>query len=235
MNQNDMYLVVQNKIYPFTSKLSVILADMAEARIFTATYLPSTSKWPCYYCLINNKDLNNMALSYIDLRTPEKMKIAINENQANEFSIHKEFNYFWNFNDFNIYEATASDCMHLLDLEITKYLIEFTRELLQRKVDNIAIKDMDHRLYAIPQYPGLIILKNGLENISKFTVNDYRNIMKVFIFIIDDLYDNYKEGEISCKRLCKIIHKYLVMYIKLRQKLFTDTELIELEVNIINY
>ncbi|GBC00231.1 hypothetical protein RclHR1_37970002 [Rhizophagus clarus] len=52
-----------------------------------------------------------MALSHIDLRTPEKMKLAINENQASEFSIHKEFNYFWDFDDFNIYEKTAPDRM----------------------------------------------------------------------------------------------------------------------------
>lgn len=91
---------------------------------------------------------------------------------------------------------------------------------------------MDHRLCAIPRYPGLIILKNGLENISKFTANDYRNIMKVIIFVIDNLYDDYKEGGIPCKRLCNIFHKYLVMYMKLRQESFTDTELTELEVNI---
>ncbi|GBB84572.1 hypothetical protein RclHR1_11140001 [Rhizophagus clarus] len=130
MNQNDMYLVVQNKIHPFTPKLSVILADIVKVGAFTAVYLPSTSKQLCYYCLINNKDLNNMALSHIDLQTPEKMKLAISENQASEFSIHKKFNYFWDFDDFNIYEATAPDRMHLLDLRITKYLIEFTRELL---------------------------------------------------------------------------------------------------------
>jgi len=91
---------------------------------------------------------------------------------------------------------------------------------------------MDHRLCTIPQYPGLIILKNGLKNISKFIANDYRNIMKVIIFVIDNLYDDYKEGGIPCKRLCNIFHKYLVIYMKLRQESFTDTELTELEVNI---
>ena len=160
------------------------------------------------------------------------MRLVISENQVNEFSIHKEFNFFWEFSDFNIYEATALDRMHLLDLGIAKYLIEFTHELLQRKVGNKAVKDMDHKLCAIPRYPGLIILKNGLENISKFTANDYRNIMKVIIFVIDNLYDNYKEGGIPCERLCDIFYKYLTMYIKLRQESFTDTELIELEVNI---
>ena len=51
---------------------------------------------------------------------------------------------------------------------------------------------MDHRLCAIPWYSGLIIVKNGLENVSKFTVNDYHNIMKVIIFVIDNLYENYR-------------------------------------------
>ena len=232
MNQTDMYFVVKNEIHVFTPKISVILADMAEAGTFTATYLPSTSKRPCYNCLIDNEDLNNMVLSNINLRTPEKMKEAISKNQANEFSIHKEVNFFWQFIDFNIYEATVPDRMHLLDLGITKYLIAFTRELLQRKVSNKAVKEMDHRLCAIPRYSGLIILKNGLENVSKFTANDYRNIMKVIIFVIDNLYNDYKEGGIPCKRLCNIFHKYLKMYMKLRQESFTDTDLTELEVSI---
>ena len=39
-----MYFVVKDEVYAFTPKLSVILADMAEAGTFTTTYLPSTSK-----------------------------------------------------------------------------------------------------------------------------------------------------------------------------------------------
>ncbi len=67
------------------------------------------------------------------------------------------------------------------------------------KVNNKAVKEMDHRLCAIPRYPGLIVLKNGLENVSKFTANDYRNIMKVIIFVTDNLYEDYKEGGIPCE------------------------------------
>ena len=44
LNQNDMYFVVKNEIHAFTPKISVILADLAEAATFTATYLPSTSR-----------------------------------------------------------------------------------------------------------------------------------------------------------------------------------------------
>jgi Plavaka transposase len=233
LNQNDMYFVVKNEVRPFTPKISVILADMAEAASFTATYLPSTSKRPCGFCLINNEDLNNMELTHVDLRTPEKMKEAIDINQAKELSIHTDFNFFWKFDDFNIYEATVPDRMHMLDLGITKYLLEFTREYLQQKVNAKAVKEMDHRLCEIPRYPGLIILKNGLENVSKFTANDYRNIMKVIIFVTDNLYEDYKEGGIPCERLCRMFCLYLKMYMVLRQELFTETELEELQVNII--
>ena len=132
LNKSDMHFIVKNEIYVFTPKLLVILADMVEASAFTVTYLPSTSKWPCCNCLINNEDLNNMSLSNdnVILRTPKIMKEAIDTNQAHEFSVHTEFNFFWKFKDFNIYKATVSDQMHMLNLGITKYLIEFTRMYL---------------------------------------------------------------------------------------------------------
>jgi hypothetical protein len=230
LNQTDMFFVVKDEIILFTPKVSVILADMVEAGAFTTTYLPSTSKRPCYCCLISNEDLNNMSLTNIISRTPESMNEAISTNQSKEVSIHTEFNFFWKFKDFNIYKATVPDRMHLLDLGITKYLLEFTRAYLQQNVSNKAVKEMDHRLCAIPRHPGLIIVKNGLENVSKFTANDYRNIMKVIIFVIDNLYDNYSEGGITCEKLCNIFHKYLTMYMMLRQELFTEIDLEELEV-----
>ena len=162
------------------------------------------------------------------------MREAIDLNQANELSIHADFNFFWKFKNFNIYEATVPDRMHMLDLGITKYLLEFTREFLRQKVNARAVREMDRRLCAIPRYPGLIVLKHGLENISKFTANDYRNIMKVIVFVIDNLYENYEDG-FSCKRLCNVFCVYLKMYIMLRQESFTDMDLTELEVNIINF
>src|SRR5438874_13161586 len=93
------------------------------------------------------------------LRTPKIMKEAINTNQAHEFSVHTKFNFFWKFKDFNIYKATVLDRMHMLNFGITKYLIEFTCTYLQQKVNNKAVKEMNHRLYVIPRHSGLIILK----------------------------------------------------------------------------
>ena len=157
---------------------------MVEAEAFTATYLPLTSKRPCCYCLIDNNDLNNMELSNVILRTPQKMQEVITVDQAYECSIHTEFNFFWKFKDFNIYEATVPDRMHMLNLGITKYLLEFTRTYLQQNVSDKIVKEMDHRLCAISRYSGLIILKNGLENISKFIANNYHNIIKVIILLL---------------------------------------------------
>ena len=48
---------------------------------------------------------------------------------------------------------------------------------------------MDYKLYIILQYSSLIIIKNRLENISKFTANNYYNIMKIIIFVINNLYE----------------------------------------------
>src|SRR2546429_2292423 len=93
---------------------------------------------------------------------------------------------------------------------------------------------MDRRRCAIPRYPDLIVLKNGLENISKFTANDYRNIMKVIVFVINNLYENYEDG-FSYKRLCNIFCIYLKMYIMLRQESFTNMNLAELQAYITEF
>ena len=104
-----MYFVIKNKIHLFIPKISVILADMAEAVTFTATYLLSTSRRPCHFCLTSNEDFNNMALTHIDLRTSEEIKEVTDINQARKLSIHTYFNFFWKFNDFNIYEVIISN------------------------------------------------------------------------------------------------------------------------------
>ena len=67
LNKNDMYFVVKNEIHLFTPKISVILADMAEAATFTTIYLPSTSRRSCHFCLTSNEDFNNMTLIHVDL------------------------------------------------------------------------------------------------------------------------------------------------------------------------
>ena len=49
----------------------------------------------------------------------------------------------------------------------------------------MAVNELDNRLSSIPRFSGLKIFKNGLENIKRFTANEFRNMMKVFLFVIE--------------------------------------------------
>lgn len=41
--------------------------------------------------------------------------------------------------------------------------------------------------HQIPRFPGLKIFRHGLENIKRFTADEFRNMMKVFLFIIEGM------------------------------------------------
>ena len=98
-----------------------------------------------------------------------------------------------NLRNINIYSATVPDRMHHLDLDLFHYQIEYTRQLLP----NVLVDELDHRLATISRYPGLKIFSNGLQSIARLTANEYRNLMKVMVFVIDNLYNgNNKKEEI---------------------------------------
>ena len=90
-----------------------------------------------------------------------------------------------NLRNINIYSATVPDRMHHLDLGSFHYQIEYTRQLLP----NVLVDELDHRLATIPCYPGLKIFSNGLQSIARLTADEYRNLMKVMVFAIDNLYN----------------------------------------------
>jgi len=75
--------------------------------------------------------------------------------------------------------------MHHLDLGLFNYQVTFTRELLKELCGQVAVNELDNHLSSIPRFPGLKIFKNGLENIKRFTANEFRNMMKVFLFVIE--------------------------------------------------
>ncbi|POG58653.1 hypothetical protein GLOIN_2v1848654 [Rhizophagus irregularis DAOM 181602=DAOM 197198] len=71
--------------------------------------------------------------------------------------------------------------MHHLDLGLFNYQVTYTRVLLKELCGQIAVDELDNRLVKIPRFPGLKIFKNGLENIKRFTANEFRNMMKNLI------------------------------------------------------
>ena len=99
--------------------------------------------------------------------------------------------------------------MHHLDLGLFNYQVTYTREMLKRYCGQIAVDVLDDRLAKIPQFPGLKLFKNGLENIKRFTADDFRNMMKVFIFIIEGIIIKHHKDSMNARQ-AKLADKLLV-------------------------
>src|SRR5947199_9966503 len=103
-----------------------------------------------------------------------------------------------NLRNINIYLATVPDRMHHLDLGLFRYQIIFTCDILklQHVNGNKLVEEVDRCLAAIPHFSGIKIFSNGLQSIARLTANEYRSLMKVMLFVIDNLYvGNDKEVE----------------------------------------
>ncbi|RIB28661.1 hypothetical protein C2G38_2157418 [Gigaspora rosea] len=94
-NKPKLHFVVRNNIITFIPRISTIIADMLEADKFTNVYQPSFTQRPCGSCLILKDDLNNISLTSVSSRTPNNMKRAIENEEAQDYSIHPKPNAFW--------------------------------------------------------------------------------------------------------------------------------------------
>ena len=69
------------------------------------------------------------------------------------------------------------------------------------------VDELDCQLAVIPKFPEIKIFANGLQSISRLTANEYRNLMKIMIFVVDNLYDaniNNIENFTNNKTLVKL-------------------------------
>jgi hypothetical protein len=82
--------------------------------------------------------------------------------------------------------------MHHLDLGLFNYQISFTYDLLKDLYGSSILDEMDKRLANIPRYPELKIFKKGIQSLARLTANEYRNLMKVMIFVLDDIVSDEK-------------------------------------------
>ena len=124
--------------------------------------------------------------------------------------------------------------MHHLDLGLFRYQIEYTYELLKLQHGNVLVEEVDRRLSAIPHYPGLKIFSNGLQSIARLTANEYRSLMKVMLFVIDNLYvgnDKEVENFVSNNNLAILYEKWNEMYILSRSEEFSESDLLKFKVS----
>ena len=116
--------------------------------------------------------------------------------------------------------------MHHLDLGLFKYKINFTYDLLKEKYGASILELIDNRLANIPKFPQLKIFKNRIQTLARITANEYRNLMKIMIFVLDNL--NIDES--IQKKLLKLYKDWNNMYILSRNEQFTDSDLKDFEV-----
>lgn len=124
--------------------------------------------------------------------------------------------------------------MHHLDLGLFSYQISFTYEILRLQLGNVLIDEVNRRLAAIPRFPDLKIFSNGLQSIARLTANEYRSLMKVMLFVVDNLYndENVKiDNFISNSDFIKLYTKWNKMYILSRSEEFSESDLAKFKVS----
>ena len=119
--------------------------------------------------------------------------------------------------------------MHTLDLGLFKYMLDYTKELLLEQCESQVIQNFEQRLMLIPRFHSLKIMKN-ISDITRLTADELRNIMKIIIFALDNLYNNYEKPGVSNKRLCQVHYKFLRMYMATRKESFTNDSCNQLQV-----
>ena len=83
---------------------------------------------------------------------------------------------------------------------------------------------IDNRLANIPRHSGLKIFKNRIQTAN--TANEYRNLMKIMIFVLDDLTEDNDLNKI----LMKVYEDWNNMYSISRYKEFSEKDLENFEV-----
>jgi hypothetical protein len=107
------------------------------------------------------------------------------------------------------------------------------REQENIKTGNSLVDEVDRRLAVIPRFPRLKIFTNGLQ--ARLTADEYRNLMKVMVFVVDNLYkENTKniENFVKNKNLAELYKSWNEMYMLCRYEIFKESDLEKLKVRL---
>jgi len=121
--------------------------------------------------------------------------------------------------------------MHHIDLGLFKYQLEFMQEILKQVGGTELQKVFDERLRQIPRFPELKLLSK-LGQLKVMTAADHRHIMKIILFALDDIFDEW--NQITCNELCELYAKFSKMYIMSREELYSESKLKVFEVIIVD-
>jgi len=82
----------------------------------------------------------------------------------------------------------------------------------------------------------LKIFSNGIQSIARLTASEYRDLMKIMLFVVDNLYNqntNNTENYVENKYLASLYQNWNEMYIISKYEKFTESDLIKFQVCII--
>ncbi|GET64361.1 hypothetical protein GLOIN_2v1762814 [Rhizophagus irregularis DAOM 181602=DAOM 197198] len=239
LNKNGIDLFLNNEMIWFYPRVSAIISDWPEAATYCLTYKSPMSKHPCHFCLVIRDNLADLNLQIDDItpRTHVNMQQYFNQNSGNSVCIENISNFFWNLPNINIYQATVPDRMHHLDLGLFHYQIDYTKKLLGAQCGKTLVDEVDHRLAAILRFPSLKIFTNGIQSIARLTANEHRNLMKVMVFVVDNLFVNNEDNENFVKNedLAKLYETWNEMYAISRYENFKESDLAKFRESINNW
>ena len=112
--------------------------------------------------------------------------------------------------------------MHHIDLGLFKYQLDFTNNILKEVGGADLQKKFNDRLRQILCFLHLKLFSK-LGQIKVMTAGDYRNVMKIALFALDNIFDAW--NDVSCKHLCNLYAKFSKMYIMNCQEFLREDEL----------
>ncbi|RHZ45656.1 hypothetical protein Glove_665g7 [Diversispora epigaea] len=232
-DDNGIELELNNSIFWCFPRISMIISDWPEACTFALTYKSTKSNYPCHFCLVSKEDLSNINLNsnQIEPRSHNNMKLYYKNNTGKNVSIENVRNFFWSVPNINIYAATVPDRMHHLDLGLFQHQLNFTK--IYKQCGKSFIDKMNNRVKLIPRYKDLKSFPNGFLHLALLTASEYRSLMKIMIFIVDELYeDSGSPNFIKNNKITEVYLKWNKMYLLSRKENYEESDVTLLQESI---
>ena len=202
---NGILLFRGRKYYPCNM---IVVADTQEAYSMTLVLASNRTNMPCRYCKCPSRQLSNMD-AYYDVREEGDIINAFNtaagRSQLASESLHTDVrNAFWGRFVYGIYGSTPFDLLHLFDLGICKYVVDWTCDSLspagQKKLDEYFsdIPTYNDGKYFMPLY------KIGITELHKKDAKDYRTIIQLIPFILTTDYEFLYMSEQDHRRILEV-------------------------------
>ncbi|RHZ74386.1 hypothetical protein Glove_225g45 [Diversispora epigaea] len=123
--------------------------------------------------------------------------------------------------------------MYHLDLGLFHYQLSFTKALILEQCGKSFIDKMNNRIKLIPHYQDLKSFSNGFLHLTLLTTSEYRSLMKIMIFIVDNLYqDSKRPNFIKNNKITEIYLKWNKMYLLSRKENYEESDITRLQESI---